>query len=650
MCPPTSEADPTQICVFTTSISVLETAGDVDVPLRRRGNSSGVAKFDYRLIPDTAQAGLDYGDMSGTVSFAAGETERSVSVEIIENPGRTVDGSFIFEILNPVNAQLVSDFTQTRVNIIDVDDPDPNLGESSISLLTTEANVSENIGNVVLQVARMGDVSGAETVNFGTFALDAIEGVDYAFTSGVLSWAAGDGASKQISVPIFDNTIVEESRAFTVSLFNPLRGDIEPIGNTIVTILDDDAAPANAVIRMQQGVVSVSEDSGVANIGIGRFGNTSQPAQVIARTVSTGSAVLGTDITSRSQVIQWAAGDGQPKSLDVPIIDNDMPQDDRTFLVELVSPEGVTIGDPSSTLVTIVDDDEPGDRGTISFLSDIASVSEDAGSITLTLARFGDASSAASVVFSTADDLATSGIDYVQNTGLISWAAGESGVREITIDLIGNEVNDGNRTFLVSLNSPQGIDLGDNDSVLVTIIDNDAPAADPGILRITSDPEISVDRESGQVRITVERSGASGGSAAALLDLIPVNAVAGEDFDPAGLPALISWGPGENSARSVTIRLSTSDLLGEGTDGEFGIEPRQFIVTLTAVAPEGEPSALLPIVEPTADEVTVTIFTQEGPRNTGIGAGSMGGSSLLGFMLLSLIALRRRRLKAANAR
>lgn len=124
----------------------------------------------------------------------------------------------------------------------------------------------------------------------------------------------------------------------------------------------------------------------------------------------------------------------------------------------------------------------------IKFSAASYAASEDAESVTITLARSGDASRSASVNYATSDDappvncLTTTGhasarCDYATRLGAVSFAAGETS-KNITIPLIDDGHIEGGETFFVTLSDATGATLGAQTIASVNITDNDAtPAA-----------------------------------------------------------------------------------------------------------------------------------------------------------------------------
>lgn len=144
----------------------------------------------------------------------------------------------------------------------------------ALRLLAATASVAENAGSITLQVSRFGGLTGAVSVQFTTSTGGsngtATAGSDYTTTSGTLSWAAGEGGFKSITVPILQDLTAESAETFTVTLSSPTGGATLPASHakTLITLRDDDSAPSvtrhPASVSLEQGAnvtLSVAYDS-----------------------------------------------------------------------------------------------------------------------------------------------------------------------------------------------------------------------------------------------------------------------------------------------------------------------------------------------------------------------------------------------------
>ena len=102
----------------------------------------------------------------------------------------------------------------------------------------------------------------------------------------------------------------------------------------------------------------VNESAGSVTIAVTRVGNTSN-AVTINYATSNGSATQPSDYTSTSGSLQFAGGE-TVKTFVVPIIDDGVVEQTRSFNVVLSAPSnGGMEGSPFSAILTILDDDKP---------------------------------------------------------------------------------------------------------------------------------------------------------------------------------------------------------------------------------------------------------------------------------------------------
>ena len=117
--------------------------------------------------------------------------------------------------------------------------------------------------------------------------------------------------------------------------------------------------------------------------------------------------------------------------------------------------------------------------GVVALDDDTVTVSEGAGTVTVTVERTGGLAGAASVDYATADGTATGGSDYTATSGTLSWLDGEAGPKTFTIAITEETEIDGNESFTVTLSNATGAALGATATQTVTITNNDQAAPPP---------------------------------------------------------------------------------------------------------------------------------------------------------------------------
>ena len=95
----------------------------------------------------------------------------------------------------------------------------------------------------------------------------------------------------------------------------------------------------------------------------------------------------------------------------------------------------------------------------VAFASPSATVLEDAGSLSVTIKRFGDATAAASVRVTSTADSAASPADFSAVDTVLSWEAGDSSDKVIAVSLIDDGDLEGDESFSLQLSEPSGVTL-----------------------------------------------------------------------------------------------------------------------------------------------------------------------------------------------
>jgi uncharacterized delta-60 repeat protein len=218
-----------------TTYLVDENAGSVTIALRRSGNLKGACSVDYATSDGTATASVDYQPASGTLNYAAGEIEKSITLSILDDA--LGEGSEWFS-LTLTNATGVDVNDQAAATLVIVDD------ESAVAFSTSVFQASESQPTASLTVTRTGSAAIPFSVNYTTSDGTATSGQDYAAQNGTLNFASGE-SNKTIVLSIFNDTRIEGDETVSVTLSNPSGGvAIGNQGSATLVISDDDALPS----------------------------------------------------------------------------------------------------------------------------------------------------------------------------------------------------------------------------------------------------------------------------------------------------------------------------------------------------------------------------------------------------------------------
>ena len=165
----------------------------------------------YATADGTARAGADYQAAAGTLTFAPGETSKTVAVPVVGDRVVEPNETFFIRLIDPANAWIADDLGLGTV----VDD-EPRLAINGASVTEGKNGTKAMTFTVTLSAA----YDQAVTVNFATRDGTASAGEDYVARSGTLRFAPGE-TTKTITVMINGDRKKEADEYFDVLLSAP---------------------------------------------------------------------------------------------------------------------------------------------------------------------------------------------------------------------------------------------------------------------------------------------------------------------------------------------------------------------------------------------------------------------------------------------
>ena len=470
----------------------------------------------------------------------------------------TIGNDASFNVNLPVSVQPGNVITATAT------DPTGNTSEFSPCMLlnglpgggTLQFNaanfsVNENAGTATVTVDRLGGNSSAVSVHYATSAGSATSGTDFTSVSGTLSWAAGDLSSKTFTVPIKDDSLNEFNETITVALSAPSGG--ATLGNqktATVTILDDDPLPSVSISDVS--VVEGNSGTTPASFTLSLSAPSGKTVSVSWKT-DQGTATSGVDYAFvNSSTVTFQAGQTS-KTISVNVKGDTDPEPDETFLVTLFNPSDLTVAKAQGT-GTIINDDGAAPAGTLQFSAPTYSVNENGAQATIAVKRTGGSNGAISVQFATTAGTATSGSDYDDNSGTLSWADGDTTDKTFTVAIKDDVLNELNETINLNLSNPTGGAALGNASSVLTIVDDDPKPT----ISINDVSQSEGNSGTTNFDFTVKLSAPSGQSVSVDYTTFGGTAVLGSDFQLAS--GTLTFNPGETQKPlTVLVNGDTQD-------------------------------------------------------------------------------------------
>jgi hypothetical protein len=205
------------------------------VPVSLAGATELPATVEYATIDGTASSTSDYVSTTGTLTFVAGETTKTVLVPIVGDNTPEADETVTLQLSGPSGATLGT--SASTVTIIDNDSPPPvtpTLSVGNASVREGDSGTSTLKFPVSLSATSASDV----TVDYLTADGTASSTSDYQAASGVLTIVAGQ-TTATLSVLVDGDRRLERNETIFLNLSNP-TGAYVVAGQGRGTIRNDD--------------------------------------------------------------------------------------------------------------------------------------------------------------------------------------------------------------------------------------------------------------------------------------------------------------------------------------------------------------------------------------------------------------------------
>ena len=199
----------------------------------KSGQTSFPASVVFSTADGTAVNGSDYSATSGTLTFAAAETAKTVTVQVSGDGAVEANETFFVNLQSAVNAAIAD---SQGLGTITNDDA---AGSGTVQFSAAAQSVGEAELSATVTVTRT-DTSAPGSVDYATGGGTADGKKDYTLALGRLDFAAGE-ASKTITVLVTDDVFAEGPETLNVTLSNAVGMSLGATPTAVVTITDNDS-------------------------------------------------------------------------------------------------------------------------------------------------------------------------------------------------------------------------------------------------------------------------------------------------------------------------------------------------------------------------------------------------------------------------
>lgn len=262
---PCSSAAPPSFAI--NNVTLPEGNGDTTgfvFTVTKTGASASSSTVTFATANGTATAGSDYTAVSGTLTFAPGDTTMTITVPVTGDTSVEANETFTVTITAGTNATVS---TATGTGTITNDDAAP---AGTIEFSSATFTGGEAAGTATLTIRRTGGSSGAISASLTFTDGSAVStgscgaGQDYTSSPSTVSFANGDATDKTVTVAICNDTIAENAETFGATLSGASAG-----GQTTatVTIIDNDGGSPTVTLGNPscQGLATPPLNAGTGN-------------------------------------------------------------------------------------------------------------------------------------------------------------------------------------------------------------------------------------------------------------------------------------------------------------------------------------------------------------------------------------------------
>ena len=399
--------------ISVADVTVGEKDGFADFVVTLDAPNVAAVTVNYQTFNGTAVGGSDVTGTSGLLTFAPGETLKTVRVTVLNDAVVEPTENFGFQLFSPsANATIARNIATGT--IIDNDAPSGTPVISINDFVIDEA-AKEATFVITLDRPSVGVVSMSYATQNGT----ALAGADYVAASGTLSFAAGETA-KTVKVSLLNDATPESSEAFNLVLSGFVGGTtLDPVGTAII---GENDAPAVATSNLTVEDVTVGESQTYADFLV-RLDTPNTTAVTVNYQTFNGTAVGGSDVVGQSGFLTFAAGE-TVKTVRVTLLNDTVAESIENFGFQLFSPSANATIARNVATATIIDNDAPSGTPVVSINDFVIDEAAKEATFVITLDR--PSTSIVSMNYATQDGAALAGSDYVTTNGTLNFGPGET--------------------------------------------------------------------------------------------------------------------------------------------------------------------------------------------------------------------------------
>ena len=508
---------------------------------------------------------------------ATGDTDYTISGGTLNFPANTPNISVVVSV--PIRSDTTDELDENLFVVLSFATGDIAIGDGTGEGVIIDNDQRVNFGTPVPNPVPEGDgatnpevvltatLSRASllqiTAPWSTDAADPADpGLDFVADSGSLVFLPGE-TQKAITLTVLSDDLFEANETFDVNWGTVINGRAGTKGTVTIGDDDDSSAPTLSIesaIFVDETDVSPPDTFAVITATLSTTSELTIRASYATTSIG-GTATEEVDYnkTTRNNATIFTAGDKISTVIEVEIFPDLVDEYDETFYLNLSNVTctnrptcPVTVSNDTS-LVTIVDNDPLA----VLQYEDAALLEGDPGdviSVTFPIALSVASDKPITVTYTTVDNSATAGTDYVATSGVLTFTPGVTTTPPIIVSLIGDNDVELDETFFLEFTGDGDVDIPAPGHAIATIWDDETP----GIFITDVDIDPEGDTGTTQAVFTVTLSEPSAQTVS--VDFITADDTAQAGADYTTNSGTLTFAPGDTAKTAVV------DVLGDAFD------------------------------------------------------------------------------------
>lgn len=458
------------------TLTLAETTGLTGAISARLNAVSGQTVTVPFTVTGTASAGSDFTLTASPLTIPAGTQQVAATISVIGDTVNEENETIILTMGTPTNAT-ASGNTTTTATITDND------AVPALTLAFSTASVAENGTSPTLTVTKSNASQKVVTVPFTVTG--TATGADYTMGASPLTITSG-AATANITFSLINDALHEANETVIVTLGTPTNATVTGTQETTLTITNDDVLPTVSIaFASSPAAESIGTTSATVTLSAASGQNVTVPL------VAAGTATSGTDYALSTTTVTIPAG-STTGTVSVSVTDDDLYEGTETIALSFGTLVNAGSGTPATATLSLSDNEA---QPTVSIAAVSATEAGDGAQTTtmqVPITLSGKVQGGVSVKVNSgapaSGTAATAGgaNDYLAVTNqTIAWSASESGVKYLSVTILGNDdVQENDEEFSLTLSNLVGNALLGTSAADMTIHDDDVAGINIGASQV----------------------------------------------------------------------------------------------------------------------------------------------------------------------